>query len=91
MCFSGGRLATFAMSSVFDMPSSVEIAGTSGIITVSILSLSNARAIGTGESPFKNESTRMKHELMFVFVQQQRVEERARHGARERKREKHFN
>lgn len=34
MCFSGGRLATFAMSSVFDMPSSVEIAGTSGIITL---------------------------------------------------------
>lgn len=34
MRFSGNRLATFAMSSIFDMPSSVEIAGTKGLITL---------------------------------------------------------
>lgn len=34
MFFSGGRMATFAMSSIFDMPSSVDIAGTNGIITL---------------------------------------------------------
>ncbi|XP_077524634.1 trans-1,2-dihydrobenzene-1,2-diol dehydrogenase-like [Amblyomma americanum] len=34
MEFSGGRLATFAMSSVFHMPSKAEIVGTKGIITL---------------------------------------------------------
>ncbi|XP_065302167.2 trans-1,2-dihydrobenzene-1,2-diol dehydrogenase-like [Dermacentor albipictus] len=32
--FSGGRLATFAMSSIFNMPSTAEIVGTNGTITL---------------------------------------------------------
>lgn len=40
MEFSGGRLATFAMSSIFHMPSTAEIVGTNGTITLDPPSLS---------------------------------------------------